>query len=340
MRTTPPTTRGFLFYHLIQWGRDIYCCMKIIITESQYKFLVEQTTDTWLYDWFKNAPEEKIRNTFKSLGLEPLPKFTNEKSSISKYTFRPNYLTKPELLKIVEKRPQVVVLDKNIFDFINNDTTTGGLYINDEVVREIPNYLEMAQNYISEYSKLFNAKDYQEEINDAKLMIKRMNYMSKYAGKILLPKDIKERVKGWGISPDDLTRHEQMHGVYDATGEVSSTLIDRICKSSQCDNDERFDSVNKTTEVYAYLMTLRSKFKMSPIDVVKSVKVNKGPQNTQIVIVVDRNGKEVILKDFLPSSAAVLGAMECCTGDISQAIRLLHNSLARVDSTKKNSEMV
>ena len=78
---------------------------------------------------------------------------------------------------------------------------------------------------------------------------------------------------------------------------------------------------------------------MMPIDVVQFSKITKGAKQTEISIVVNRDGKEVTLRDYLPNSSATIKSLECCTGDLGNSIKVLHNNLAMNDVPKTDNLM-
>jgi hypothetical protein len=302
--------------------------MKYIISERQYLLLIEQdSSDNWLYNWFKNVPEDKIKNTFAFFSPNSFDNFFNSSQNIKNRIPRPNYFTKFEILDLLSKKPKINTIDKDTFDFINDDTNTGALYIGREFAEKFQEYNDFMDKMERELSKYEKTPEISTRLKDIQLTRKRVKHMAEYAGSIIIPSDINSRIKGWGMSTKDIVRHEEMHGLYDITQNVADNIIRSLCKSSKC-NKEELMSVTKNTEVYSYLMTIRSKFNMSPTDVVKSARVVKGPKDSEIILVVDRNGKSLTLKDYLPTNSAVLKAMECCTGDIGNSIKVLHNTLA------------
>jgi len=310
--------------------------MRYIITESQYKLLVEQqSTDNWIYNWFKNAPEEKIRNTFSYYGKDLFPNMNLNKSARIP---RPLFFTKTEILQLLSKKPKINVIDKATFDFINDDTNTGALYIEKEIKDKAPEYLSFLSNLESDYQKYKDNADISGRLKEIIAARRRITLMAQYAGTIIVPDNLKNRISSWGLGEKDIMRHEEMHGLYDDTMNAADNIIKKLCSSSKC-SKEKFGNITKNTEVYSYLMTLRSKLNMSPIDVIISSKVIKGPSQSEIVITVNRNGKTITLKDSLPNNSATLKAMECCTGDISNSIKLLHNTLAKNTTPQNNNIM-
>jgi hypothetical protein len=313
--------------------------MRYIISERQYRLLIEQeSSDNWLYNWFRDVPEEKIRNTFAFFNPNSFDNFFNAPQNIKNRIPRPNYYTKIEILDLLSKKPKINNVDKNTFDFINGDTNTGALYIGSEFAEKFQEYTTFMDDMEKELSKYEKTPEISSRLKELESTRKRIEHMAKYAGSILIPSDINSRIKGWGMSEKDIVRHEEMHGLYDITQNVADNIIKSLCKSSKC-NKEELKSVTKNTEVYSYLMTIRSKFNMSPTDVVKSAKVLRGPKDSEIILVVDRNGKSLTLKDYLPNNSAVLKAMECCTGDIGNSIKVLHNTLAMNDEPANDSLM-
>jgi len=125
------------------------------------------------------------------------------------------------------------------------------------------------------------------------------------------------------MTSKEATRHETVHYLYDMTQDSAKGVIKKICAKSKCEG-----YFNEETEIYAYLFTLRSKFNMQPIDVIKSVNISKGSKTATISIVYNRSGKDYIVKDTLPSKSSTIKAMECCTGDFGASLKALHNTLA------------
>ena len=303
--------------------------MRYIISERQHRLLIEQEpSDNWLYNWFKDVPEEKIKKTFSyvnsdilSLTLLPQNNFGGVKRV---------FYSKPDLLKLISQRPSIETIDSKIFDFINADSDTGALYINSDIKTELPILLGKANDLLRTYEKYKSNPEMKENVQKVKDIISRLKIMAQYAGKIIVPSDLKTRIASFGIGPKEIKRHEEMHSLYDMADSTPEGLIKKLCPNPRCKSDS-FEYVTKPTEIYSYLTTLRSKLNMKPIDVVKFSKITKGEKQTEISIVVNRDGQEVTLRDYLPNSSATIKSLECCTGDLGNSIKVLHNNLAMND---------
>jgi hypothetical protein len=315
--------------------------MDYIISEYQYKLILEQElNDNWLYDWFKSVPENKIKNTFSFIGVNFFQKFiTNKSTKIP----TPLSFSKYEILNLLSKKPKINVVDKNTFELMGQLITDVGIlygfYI-DEKFKEVgsellSSILQIEKDY-KKYEGDPNINDKFKEIETTKKII---NLIIQYAGSIVVPNDLKNKIKNSGLSVKDVTRHEEMHVLYDNTLDHADEVIRGLCSNSKC-NGKKFDYVKKSTEIYSFLMTLRSKMNLSPIDVIKSSKIIKGHSQSEIVLTIDRDGKTIILRDYLPNNSTVLKAMECCTGDIGNSIKILHNTLAKNTPLKNKNEMV
>jgi replicative superfamily II helicase len=311
--------------------------MRYIITESQYKILVEQTsTDNWLYDWFKNVPEDKIKKTFSYINSDILSRTLSPQNNVG--GTKRFFFSKPDLLKLISQRPPIQTIDSKTFDFINADSDTGALYINSEIKTELPSLLGKANDLLRNYEQYASNPEMKQKVQKIKKLINRLEMMGQYAGKIIVPSDLKTRIASFGIGPKEIKRHEEMHSLYDMADSTPEGLIKRLCPNPRC-KSESLEYVTKPTEIYSYLMTLRSKLNMMPIDVVQFSKITKGDKQTEISIVVNRDGKEVTLRDYLPNSSATIKSLECCTGDLGNSIKLLHNNLAMNDVPKTDNLM-
>lgn len=311
--------------------------MRYIITESQYKILVEQTsTDNWLYDWFKNVPEDKIKKTFSYINSDILSRTLSPQNNVG--GMKRFFFSKPDLLKLISQRPPIQTIDSKTFDFINADSDTGALYINSEIKTELPSLLGKANDLLRNYEQYASNPEMKQKVQEIKKLINRLEMMGQYAGKIIVPSDLKTRIASFGIGPKEIKRHEEMHSLYDMADNTPEGLIKKLCPNPRC-KSESLEYVTKPTEIYSYLMTLRSKLNMKPIDVVKFSKITKGPKQTEISIVVNRDGKEVTLRDYLPNSSATIKSLECCTGDLGNSIKVLHNNLAMNDVPKTDNLM-
>jgi hypothetical protein len=314
--------------------------MKYIISERHYRLLVEQSiTDDWLYNWFKNVPEEKITKTFPYINSDILSRLSPYQNNVG--GIKPFSFSKTDLLKLISQRPPVQIIDTKTFNNINKNFSSEGIllavYIDKDTKTKVPKKLDEFNEVLrihqnpNLYGEHILSK---EEIQKLKDTMSLLETVKRYAGKILIPSDFKTRNKNSGIGPKDITRHEEMHFLYDMVDDKPEGLIKKLCPNPTC----RSKSLNyntEPTEIYSYLMTLRSKLNMQPIDVVKSTKITKGPKQTEISIVVNRNGKEVTLRDYLPNFSSVLKTLECCTGDLGNSIKVLHNNLAMNDGSKK-----
>jgi len=313
--------------------------MRYIITESQYKFLIEQDSrDNWLYNWFRNAPEEKIKNTFSFFSTNPFESFLYNPNNIGRRIPKPNYYKKREILDLLSKKPPINTLDKKTFDFIIGDTNTGGLYIEGEFKDKVDEYISFIDKMENDLNKYQQTPEITSRLKEMEQMRKKIQMFATYAGTIIVPDDMKERIKSWGLGGKEIIRHEEMHGLYDNTLNSADNIIKSLCRSSKC-NKEELSSITKNTEVYSYLMTIRSKFNMQPTDIIKSVKVTDVGNSTELTLTIDRNGKIITSKDVLPKNSAVLKAMECCTGNIANSIQILHNTLAKNDDNEKSSNL-
>lgn len=276
--------------------------------------LLEQPTDNWLYNWFKNVPEQKIANTFVKTEILPITmndilngKFINTK----KTTFN-----KKQILNILSGNSGIVLVPKDIFVKLADSNSSLAVYIDSSAAAKLKpllNDLEAKMKKIPNYKNdqsLLKAKE------QAELQII-------YSGKIIVPENFKEQAGSSRLSGDDIVRHETAHYLYDMTQDSAESLIKKICSSSKCQG-----YYNEETEIYSYLFTLRSKFKMQPIDVIKSVNMSKANNVATISIVYSRNGKDYIVKDTLPIGSSTIKAIECCTGSFEKSLKDLHNTLA------------
>jgi hypothetical protein len=311
--------------------------------------LLEEKKDNWLYNWFKNVPENKITKTF--FGVEFMPLDTKQMlkgnyNNIKKITYSKN-----EILDILSKNTQTVQLPEKDFQAFIGGALAAYIKLDskDTMVVAIKNMEQRLKKYQNDYNALkakLKAKPPTKMIGkngkpveDTDVIYADMNkllitvvsdkikvakFFQQNAGKIILPIGLAKKMDDSGMTSKEATRHETVHYLYDMTQESAKTLIRKICAKSKCDNDY----FNDESEIYAYLFTLRSKFKMEPIDVIKNVNLSKGEKNSTISIVYDRGGKEYIIKDTLPTKSATIEAMVCCTGDFGSSLKALHNGLA------------
>jgi len=276
--------------------------------------LLEQPKDNWLYNWFKNVPEQKIANTFVKTEILPISisdilngKFINTK----KTTFN-----KKQILDILANNSEVVLVPADIFSKFSSEKTTLAVYIDSSaaaMIRPVLNDLEV---------KMKKNPSYKNDESLLKLKEQAELYIT-YTGKIIAPENFQEQSKSSKLGSDDVIRHETAHYLYDMTQDSAKGLIKKICANSKCQG-----YYGEETEIYSYLFTLRSKFKMQPIDVIKSVNMSKANNVATISIVYNRNGKDYIVKDTLPTGSATIRAIECCTGSFEKSLKDLHNTLA------------
>lgn len=276
--------------------------------------LLEQPKDNWLYNWFKNVPEQKIANTFVKTEILPISisdilngKFINTK----KTTFN-----KKQILDILANNSEVVLVPADIFSKFSSEKTALAVYIDSSaaaMIRPVLNDLEV---------KMKKNPSYKNDESLLKLKEQAELYIT-YTGKIIAPENFQEQSKSSKLGSDDIIRHETAHYLYDMTQDSAKGLIKKICANSKCQG-----YYAEETEIYSYLFTLRSKFKMQPIDVIKSVNMSKANNVATISIVYNRNGKDYIVKDTLPTGSATIRAIECCTGSFEKSLKDLHNTLA------------
>lgn len=276
--------------------------------------LLEQPKDNWLYNWFKNVPEQKIANTFVKTEILPISisdilngKFINTK----KTTFN-----KKQILDILANNSEVVLVPADIFSKFSSEKTALAVYIDSSaaaMIRPVLNDLEV---------KMKKNPSYKNDESLLKLKEQAELYIT-YTGKIIAPENFQEQSKSSKLGSDDVIRHETAHYLYDMTQDSAKGLIKKICANSKCQG-----YYAEETEIYSYLFTLRSKFKMQPIDVIKSVNMSKANNVATISIVYNRNGKDYIVKDTLPTGSATIRAIECCTGSFEKSLKDLHNTLA------------
>jgi len=248
--------------------------------------LLEQPKDNWLYNWFKNVPEQKIANTF--VKTEILPININDILNGKFINFKKTTFNKKQILNILSSNSGIVLVPKDIFVKLADSNSSLAVYIDSSAAAK-----EQAELQII------------------------------YSGKIIVPENFKEEAGSSRLSGDDVVRHETTHYLYDMTQDSAEGLIKKICSSSKCQG-----YYNEETEIYSYLFTLRSKFKMQPIDVIKSVNMSKANNVATISIVYNRNGKDYIVKDNLPVGSSTIKAIECCTGSFEKSLKDLHNTLA------------
>lgn len=276
--------------------------------------ILEQKTDNWLYNWFKNVPENKIANTF--VVTEILPISVNDMLNGRFVNTKKKTFNKKEILNILSSNPGVISIPADVFSKLNVGSTTLAVYIDSSAAAKLS---PMLNNLVATMEKNSSLKD-DEKLLKAK---EQAELQIKYSGKIILPQNFQEKSKSSGLDREDIVRHETLHYLYDMTQDSAKSVIKQICAKSKCKG-----YFNEETEIYAYLFTLRSKFNMQPIDVIKSVNLSKDPKTATISIVYSRNGKDYIVKDTLPSKSSTIKAMECCTGDFGASLKALHNTLA------------
>ena len=310
--------------------------------------LLEEKKDNWLYNWFKNVPEDKITKTFFGVQFMPISTkqmLSGDINNIKKITY-----TKQQILDILSRNAQTVELSQKEYE--NTIGSSLAAYIDstakDVMVDEIKNMETRLKEYQKQYndakSKLKANPPAKTEYKNGKpvrdinviladmdgLMVRILNdklrvarFFQENAGKIIIPIGLAKRMDATGLGPIDAKRHETVHYLYDMTQESAKSAIRKICAKSKCEG-----YYNKETEIYAYLFTLRSKFNMQPIDVIKSVNLSKGEKTSTISIVYDRGGKDFVIKDTLPIKSGTYEAMRCCTGDFGSSLKALHNGLA------------
>lgn len=315
--------------------------------------LNEQNESQWLYNWFKNVPDQKIANTFVTTTFV-MP--TSEQILKGNFNFiKKISYSKKDILKIISTNNIIKVSPDQFAFLMEGDMVNfakGKLplasYIDTKVDKFGPILLSEANKTIARLTRLIKdvnqsstnpsstKKEYESDLSSIKRQVGRLEQMMKYSGKILIPDNITDTIKASGLDVGSAVSHEKMHSVYDATGETAKGLISKICTSKKCmrDKDGYF---KEETEIYSYLFTIRQKMKMQPADVIDSVRLEKGPVDSTIAIVVIRNGKRVLLKDKLPTKSATIKAMMCCTGDFGTALKALHNTLA-YNTTKTNDQ--
>lgn len=276
--------------------------------------LLEQPTDNWLYNWFKNVPEQKIANTFVKTEILPITmndilngKFINTK----KTTFN-----KKQILNILSGNSGIVLVPKDIFVKLADSNSSLAVYIDSSAAAKLKPLLNDLEAKMKKMPNYKNDQSLLKAKEQAELQII-------YSGKIIVPENFKEEAGSSRLSGDDVVRHETTHYLYDMTQDSAEGLIKKICSSSKCQG-----YYNEETEIYSYLFTLRSKFKMQPIDVIKSVNMSKANNVATISIVYSRNGKDYIVKDTLPIGSSTIKAIECCTGSFEKSLKDLHNTLA------------
>lgn len=272
--------------------------------------LLEQPKDNWLYNWFKNVPDQKIANTFVKTEILPISisdilngKIINTK----KTTFN-----KKQILNILANSPGVVLVPADIFTKLDDSNSSLAVYIDSSAAAKLRPILTNMEKNLS-YK---NNENFLKVKEQAELFIT-------YSGKIIAPENFREQSKSSRLGGEDVVRHETAHYLYDMTQNSAKDLIKKICANSKCQG-----YYGEETEIYSYLFTLRSKFKMQPIDVIKSVNMSKANKIATISIVYNRNGKDYIVKDTLPIGSSTIRAIECCTGSFEKSLKDLHNTLA------------
>ncbi len=276
--------------------------------------LLEQPKDNWLYNWFKNVPDQKIVNTFVKTEILPITindilngRFINTK----KTTFN-----KKQILNILSSNPGVVLVPKDIFLKLADSDRSLAVYIDSSAAAKLRPLLNDLE------TKMKKTPSYKSDESLLKLK-EQAELQITYSGKIIVPENFREDVGSSRLSGDDVVRHETAHYLYDMTQDSAKELIKKICANSSCQG-----YYGEETEIYSYLFTLRSKFKMQPIDVIKSVNMSKANNVATISIVYSRNGKDYIVKDTLPIGSSTIKAIECCTGNFEKSLKDLHNTLA------------
>lgn len=276
--------------------------------------LLEQPKDNWLYNWFKNVPDQKIANTFVKTEILPINindilngKFINTK----KTTFN-----KKQILDILANNSEVVLVPADIFSKFSSEKTALAVYIDSSAAAKLKPLLGYLEDKMKKVPSYREDQDLLKAKEQAELQIT-------YSGKIIVPENFQEQSKSSKLGGDDVVRHETAHYLYDMTQDSANALIKKICANSKCQG-----YYGEETEIYSYLFTLRSKFKMQPIDVIKSVNMSKANNVATISIVYNRNGKDYIVKDTLPTGSATIRAIECCTGSFEKSLKDLHNTLA------------
>jgi hypothetical protein len=276
--------------------------------------LLEQPKDNWLYNWFKNVPEQKIANTF--VKTEILPININDILNGKFINFKKTTFNKKQILNILSSNSGIVLVPKDIFVKLADSNSSLAVYIDSSAAAKLKPLLNDLEAKMKKMPSYKNDQSLLKAKEQAELQII-------YSGKIIVPENFKEEAGSSRLSGDDVVRHETTHYLYDMTQDSAEGLIKKICSSSKCQG-----YYNEETEIYSYLFTLRSKFKMQPIDVIKSVNMSKANNVATISIVYNRNGKDYIVKDNLPVGSSTIKAIECCTGSFEKSLKDLHNTLA------------
>lgn len=299
--------------------------MRYILSEIQYhKLINEQDESKWLYDWFKNVPEDKIKNTFTRIEVMPITTFSFSKGS-NNFTKTTSF-DKKQILNFLSKGAEIVKVPIEEFMKLGHKGSLA-MYVEQTAKQVIPQNIEKIKKTISEIKNLLNSNpksiDLKQSLKEADDMLHLYEKLAEYSGKIVIPENYLERSKDSKLGSREIIGHEMVHYLYDMTKESAKEVIKKICSNSKC---EKY--FKEETEVYAYLFTLRSKFNMMPTDIIKSVSTTKGKENSRIEIIIDRNGKNYTITNFLPTESATFKALKCCTGNFGDSLKKLHNTLA------------
>jgi len=284
----------------------------------------QETKDNWLYNWFKNVPENKIKNTFQMVQIK-LPTIQNTKNTDIKSYEKIIPLSKEQILNILSQNVEIVQIPyKELYQLKPGAIA---VYFEKNTKDLVVQAIELIEPIISELlekSKLkplgLSDKQYLDEYNN---IVSKLKKMSEFAGKVVVSDRSSEVAKKSGLDIKDVVRHEMVHALYDMTQEAAEKTIDRICTKKDCE-----DYYQKRTEIYAYLFTLRSNFHLMPTDVIQSVNVKQDKKNSTITIIVNRNNKNFSIKNSLPNESSTIEALKCCTGNFGNSLKKLHNSLA------------
>ncbi len=230
--------------------------------------------------------------------------------------FKKTTFNKKQILNILSSNSGIVLVPKDIFVKLADSNSSLAVYIDSSAAAKLKPLLNDLEAKMKKMPSYKNDQSLLKAKEQAELQII-------YSGKIIVPENFKEEAGSSRLSGDDVVRHETTHYLYDMTQDSAEGLIKKICSSSKCQG-----YYNEETEIYSYLFTLRSKFKMQPIDVIKSVNMSKANNVATISIVYNRNGKDYIVKDNLPVGSSTIKAIECCTGSFEKSLKDLHNTLA------------
>lgn len=290
----------------------------------------QETKDNWLYDWFKNVPEDKIKNTFQMVQIK-LPTTQNKVDNNIKSFEKTVPLTKEQILNILSKNVEIVQIPwKELYELKPGAIA---VYFENNTKDLAAQTIKLIEPIISELQDKSKTKPLglldKQNFDKYNNLVSRLKKLSVFSGKVVISDRSSERAKLSGLDMKDVVRHEMVHALYDMTQEAAEKTIDSICTKKDCE-----DYYKKRTEIYAYLFTLRSKFNLMPTDVIQSVNVQQDKKNSTITIIVNRNNKNFSIKNSLPNDSSTIEALRCCTGNFGSSLKKLHNSLA---TSKKQS---